>query len=333
MKKYLVCKDGHYYKANLHTHSTLSDGNLTPEELKREYKARGYSILAITDHEVLVDHSDLNDDSFLTITSYELYINEGGRIWNHTRTAHLNFYAKDPHNVTQVCYDPKYLFANAVSLAGQVKYTGAYYEREYTPECINEMIRLANENGFLVCYNHPAWSLENYEQYSRYEGIFAMEVFNTGCYREGYNDKNESVFDDLLRSGKRLFVVAADDAHTAYPIGSVNNDSFGGWIMVNCKNFDYSSVIDALQRGDFYASCGPEIHEVSYEDGKVHVECSPAWGVRFVTYGRHNSLYRNEDATPVTSCDFTTEAGDKYFRIEVIGPDGMKAYTNAFFLE
>ena len=33
MKKYLVCKDGHYYKANLHTHSTLSDGHLTPEEL------------------------------------------------------------------------------------------------------------------------------------------------------------------------------------------------------------------------------------------------------------------------------------------------------------
>ena len=39
------------YKANLHSHSVISDGNLTPAEMKKAYKDRGYSILAITDHE------------------------------------------------------------------------------------------------------------------------------------------------------------------------------------------------------------------------------------------------------------------------------------------
>ena len=39
------------YKANLHCHSNLSDGRLTPEELVRAYREQGYSILAITDHE------------------------------------------------------------------------------------------------------------------------------------------------------------------------------------------------------------------------------------------------------------------------------------------
>ena len=35
MKKYLLPKDGSFYKANLHCHSTVSDGRFTPEEIKK----------------------------------------------------------------------------------------------------------------------------------------------------------------------------------------------------------------------------------------------------------------------------------------------------------
>jgi len=38
------------YKANLHTHTTESDGKETPEKVIFLYKNKGYSILAITDH-------------------------------------------------------------------------------------------------------------------------------------------------------------------------------------------------------------------------------------------------------------------------------------------
>ena len=31
MKHYILPKDGNFYRANLHCHSTLSDGSLTPE--------------------------------------------------------------------------------------------------------------------------------------------------------------------------------------------------------------------------------------------------------------------------------------------------------------
>ena len=40
-----------YYKANLHCHSTNSDGKATPEQLKEEYMKQGYSVIAYTDHE------------------------------------------------------------------------------------------------------------------------------------------------------------------------------------------------------------------------------------------------------------------------------------------
>ena len=67
MKQYLLPQEGKYYKANLHCHSVLSDGKKTAEELKEVYKAHGYSVLAVTDHEYMVPHNDLTDDDFLMI--------------------------------------------------------------------------------------------------------------------------------------------------------------------------------------------------------------------------------------------------------------------------
>ena len=43
--KVFISKDKKQFKANLHCHSTISDGKLTPEELKEAYKAQGYSVL------------------------------------------------------------------------------------------------------------------------------------------------------------------------------------------------------------------------------------------------------------------------------------------------
>ena len=38
---------------------------MTVEEIKEHYKANGYSIVAFTDHEHLIDNSHLDDDDFL----------------------------------------------------------------------------------------------------------------------------------------------------------------------------------------------------------------------------------------------------------------------------
>ena len=42
MRKYLISEKGSFYKANLHCHTTVSDGCLTPEEVKAAYKEKGY---------------------------------------------------------------------------------------------------------------------------------------------------------------------------------------------------------------------------------------------------------------------------------------------------
>ena len=76
MKKYLLPNDVNWYRANFHCHTVHSDGAYTPEKVKEVYKNHGYSIVAYTDHDVLLDHSDLNDDEFLALTSSEYAVNE-----------------------------------------------------------------------------------------------------------------------------------------------------------------------------------------------------------------------------------------------------------------
>ena len=72
MRKYLLPESGQFYKANLHCHSNISDGILSVEKLKEIYKTQGYSVLAYTDHNVFLPHHDLTDESFLTLSGFEI---------------------------------------------------------------------------------------------------------------------------------------------------------------------------------------------------------------------------------------------------------------------
>ena len=97
-----------YYKASLHTHSTVSDGKLTPEEARDAYKAQGYSILALTDHSVMVGHQDLNQPDFLMLTGVEIDIDDRDNP-NPTlrgRERHFCLIAKDPTRLWVPFKDP-----------------------------------------------------------------------------------------------------------------------------------------------------------------------------------------------------------------------------------
>ena len=76
MKQYLLPQNGNFYKANLHCHTTVSTGKLTPEEVKDIYKSKDYAIVAYTDHDIMIDQSHLADESFLPLLGYEIEITE-----------------------------------------------------------------------------------------------------------------------------------------------------------------------------------------------------------------------------------------------------------------
>ena len=195
MKKYLLPKEGHFYKANLHSHSTVSDGRLTPEEMKELYKSLGYSIIAYTDHNRLVGHVDLNDESFLALHGYEMDIQPGHELCVqtggkadlfHSTACHFCLIALEQDNLSQV---PWYTADGQPIPKGD-----PVLKPEYTPECISETMRQGREHGFFVTYNHPTWSGESYEQYMNYHHMHAMEICNYISVVEGNEEYNPRIF-------------------------------------------------------------------------------------------------------------------------------------------
>lgn len=334
MKEYLLPSTGHFYKANLHCHTTVSDGRLTPAEVKELYRSLGYSVVAYTDHDVLIPHPELADADFLPLHGFEAEITESEGDWPHRRSSHFCFIARDPENLTQPCFNPAdACIGHAGEYAAQVKHDPALppYIRRYTPECINDMIRTGKEQGFFITYNHPTWSLEEYPQYMGYEGMHAMEIVNGSCEAGGYLDYNPRVYDDMLRGGKRLFAVAADDNHNVHPADSRYSDSGVGFVMIKAERLEYRAVMDALFRGDFYASEGPEIRALWKEDGRVHIECGPADRVILTTGTRDSHIVLAEGA-PLTAAEFKIPANCGYFRLTVVDERGRHADTQAYFV-
>ena len=47
------------YYANLHTHSTHSDGKYSPATLARMAKEEGYGAVAVTDHDTVTGYGEL----------------------------------------------------------------------------------------------------------------------------------------------------------------------------------------------------------------------------------------------------------------------------------
>jgi hypothetical protein len=155
-----------------------------------------------------------------------------------------------------------------------------------------------------------------------------MEMVNYGSVQGGYPEFNERVYDDMLTGGKRVFCIATDDNHT------VDRDAFGAFTMIGAKELKYESVMDALFKGNFYASTGAEISAIYIEDGKIHIEAPACKEIRVFTGFRCASRKVGTKENPVTHMEIPLpDNRAKYFRVTVTDFDGNKAYSNAYFFE
>ena len=338
MKKHLFPADGNVYKANMHTHTKISDGAFSPEEIKAMYKEKGYSIVAFTDHEVMVSQNHLTDDEFLAINGVETITSDkwhGGYCYN--KTYHINFYAKDPSITHCPVLSAKNIWQEHTKAYATQEMIEHPYKNHYSVAGVNDAIKKATDAGFLVCLNHPVWSCQDYTDYMGLKGLWGVEVYNTGCYRSGMHDTVQPMV-DLLRTDEHVMPVAADDIHGA-------GSAFGGWLMVKADKLEYTTVIKALERGDFYASTGPEIKELSIEEGILRVVTSDAASISMVTNFRLHSGRHAKDGKYLTEAVFDMndflakhEAHEyprstPWVRIEVRDPVGNLAWSRAYFVD
>ena len=338
MKHELLPTSGNFYKANMHMHTNLSDGKMTLEETKKLYMDNGYSIVAFTDHETLVPHNDLSDENFLAITSYEIENNNlfpGG--YSYQKTYHLNLYAKDKNATVSSVFSPDHIWLDHARLLPSEDCAKINYPRHYSIASVNDVIRRANEEGFLVCLNHPVWSSQNLEDYKGITGLWGIEVYNHGAAVGGYIDTPQPMV-EFCRAGERVFPIAADDAHSVA-------HCCGGWINVKAEKLEYETVMTALEKGDFYASNGPEIKELYMEDNVVHVSCSEAVSIFLVSERRFTRAKRGTYDAPVTEAAFditkyldetrraSAHSFRPFFRIEIHDAHGKVAYSRPYFID
>lgn len=339
MKKYILPNEVNWYRANMHCHSTISDGSLTIEEIKDAYKSQGYSVVAYTDHEIVLDHSDLNDDDFLTITSSEYSITEslasvpsatgskGNNPWSRKKTVHLCIYSKDPHNEFQPgADDDSFRWVQGGIHTGKNKCDG--YHREYTKESINETIKRCNEAGFLVQLNHPNWSLNDRRDYEGLEGLWGLEILNYATELLTGAEYCPYIYDDMVRCGMhKLHCTMGDDNHNK---DKSLTQSFGGSTFIGAKELKYDQIISALEKGEFYCASGknpPRIKSLYVEDNVIKIDCTEATDIIVTGYGRS---WRNVTGNDITHAEFPLRLNDVFFRITVRDMYGNNAHTNYY---
>jgi hypothetical protein len=314
---YLLPETGNFYKANLHSHTVVSDGKLKPKESKEIYKKHGYQVMAFTDHRIYKNHEELNDEEFLALAALEVDINEvsSERLSPTDKTYHINLYDTKPE------YER------------ERKEKGICPERRYRDfDYINQYLEEMKELGFIACYNHPYWSLQNYDDYKGLKGLFAMEIYNHGCEHDGLYGYNPQSYDEMLRLGNRLWCLATDDNHNGYPFEHPLCDSFGGFTMIKAEELTYSAIVDSMMKGNFYSSMGPEIKELYIEGKELVVKTGPVQKIYVMMDATRCYRKVAMPGETLTEARFTLDGNENYIRVECKDENGLYANSNAYFL-
>ncbi len=296
---------GRWYKGNTHTHTVNSDGDSTPDEVVRWYREHGYQFLVLTDHNYLTNVDGLNavhgaTEKFLVIQGEEV-----------TSTA-----------------ESKPVHVNGLAVESLVPPPKAATVREALQQSVDG-IRRANGVPHV---NHPnfGWALTA-DDLRQLEHDKLFEIFNghpqVNNVGGGGVPDLEQVWDRLLTSGRLMYGVAVDDAHHFKRSGDPSASGPGrGWIFVRAPRLDTRAIVDALERGDFYASTGVELS--SYEASATAISLkirATAWSkyrVQFI--GRDGRVLLEQ---PDAAATYTFKGDEGYVRAKIYESNGQVAWT------
>ena len=82
--------------------------------------------------------------------------------------------------------------------------------------------------------------------------------------------------------GELLYGLATDDAHDHYEVDATSVPG-RGWVMVRSSSLDADAIIDAMKRGDFYASSGVGLDEVTFDEETLKIAINAEPGLTYTT--------------------------------------------------
>jgi hypothetical protein len=293
-----------WYKGNLHTHTSHSDGDSTPMEVASWYKANRYHFLALTDHNYFTEIEGLNlvhaaKERFLLITGEE---------------------------VTDA-FDKKPVHVNGIGVSRLVDPTGG----RSMVETIQGNVNAIRAAGGLPSVNHPnfGWAFGS-KELLKVEGANLFEVYNG---HHGVNNAGgggweslDELWDALLTAGKRWNGIAVDDAHTFKVMGRSYANPGRGWVMVRAARLDAAELMAAIRAGDFYASTGVELDSVETAGGALRVQVKTAGSLKYRIHfiGQGGRILKSESDA---KGEYRLAAGDTYVRARVEASNGDTGWT------
>lgn len=294
-----------WYKGNLHSHSINSDGDSPPYELVAWYKSHGYQFLAITDHNTLTDPAlfDTNpNDSFLLIGGEEI-----------TNT--------------------KYVHVNAIGISRVIpRQTGST-----VTELLQASIDAVRAQGGLPLINHPnfQWAFTAKDMLPLKTPAL-LEIASghplVNHDGDGRIPSTERMWDELLSSGMRVYAAGADDSHNFREEFTRERANPGrAWVVVRAPSLTRDAIVDALGRGDFYASTGVVLKDVRSTSSSVEVEIETT-GPPTTTLARFRVVFIGKDGR-ILNVSYEnparyTFAGDEgYVRARIEDSNGLRAWT------
>lgn len=287
---------GRFWKGNLHTHSTHSDGVHDAAAVCQRYREAGYDFIALTDHFLprysypIVDTRPWRSEDFTTIIGAELHTDrtEMGEIWHILAVGLPLDFPQTEEN------------ESAAALAVRAMQAGAY-----------------------VAVAHPNWYTLTERDIESLGMVDAIEVFN-GVAAD-HNDCADSwaIADVMLGRGHHYLVCATDDFHGS----KQRNDFRRGWVMVKSETLTPEALLAALKAGHYYSSTGAELYDIALDANRqLTVRCSPADRV-FISGKGSRSTAMTGNSGVVFTFDLAN-FDSPYYRVTVRDAKGGRAWSN-----
>ena len=294
-----------WFKGNLHTHTLNSDGDSTPDAVVTWYRERGYQFVVLTDHNYLTSVTGLNalhgaDDKFLVVKGEEVTDRFGDK------PIHIN--GLDPER-----FIPPPGGKSVVDM-------------------VQRMIDAIRDARGVPSINHPnfGWAISP-DELAQVQRTRLFEVFNghptVNNLGGGGVPGLEDTWDRILSSGKLLYGIAVDDAHSfKRPDDPAVPRPGTGWVYVRSPTLEPRALVEAIERGEFYSSTGVELRSLeSSRTGlsiEVRAQASSKYRIQFI--GRQGRVL-SEVTTPTASYTFKGDEG--YVRAKIIESNGKVAWV------
>jgi hypothetical protein len=297
-----------WYKGNLHTHTTNSDGDSSPADVAAWYKDHAYHFLVLTDHNFLTDPAPLNTalavpEKFLLIAGEEVTSSA------HSKPAHVNGFGV--RELVQPAKDldmPATLQKNVDSIRSAGGLPSVNHPNFRWAMTSADLLAVRNLNLFEVYNGHPT-------------------VHNRGG---GGSESLEQMWDVLLTAGRRIYGIAVDDAHVFKRIAKDVSNPGRGWVHVRAAKLGSAEILGALDAGDFYSSTGVVLEDVQLTARELRLTITAAGDTRYSTtfHGSGGKLLATVHGL---SPSYAFQGNEKYVRAVVHASNGDEAWTQPAF--